>query len=82
MTINQIPWQRMKNVQRIHRLLYAAGLGPIIGKIILLLTHTGRKSGKRYVTPLQYEQMDGAFYVGSARGQQADWVQNVLSNHY
>ena len=41
MTLDKF-WNRMKNIQRIHRLLYAVGLGPIVGKIILLLTTTGR----------------------------------------
>ena len=61
-------WARMKNIQRIHRLLYAAGLGPLVGKIILLLTTTGRKSGLKRITPLQYEEIDGKYYLGSARG--------------
>lgn len=73
-------WQRMKNIQQIHRVLYAIGLGPIVGKIILLLTTTGRKSGKLRVTPLQYEEIDGAYYLGAARGLQADWVRNIQAN--
>jgi hypothetical protein len=44
-------WRRMRNIQKIHRFLYALGLGPLIGKIILLLTTTGRKSGLARVTP-------------------------------
>ena len=73
-------WQRMKNIQQIHRILYTIGLGPIVGKIILLLTTTGRKSGKLWVTPLQYEEIDGAYYLGAARGLQADWVRNIQAN--
>jgi deazaflavin-dependent oxidoreductase (nitroreductase family) len=73
-------WNRMKNVQKIHRFLYAIGLGAIIGKIVLLLTTTGRKSGQKRVTPLQYEQMDGNFYLGSARGTKADWYRNIVAN--
>lgn len=73
-------WQRMKNIRQIHRVLYALGLGPIVGKIILLLTTTGQKSGKPRVTPLQYEEIDGAYYLGAARGLQADWVRNLQAN--
>ena len=73
-------WNRMKNVQKIHRFLYGIGLGAVIGKIILLLTTTGRKSGQKRVTPLQYEQMDGNFYLGSARGTKADWYRNIAAN--
>ena len=73
-------WQRMKNIQKIHRLLYAIGLGPLIGRIILLLTTTGRKSGLKRVTPLQYEEIDGKYYLGAARGLEADWVRNIQAD--
>ena len=73
----QFDWAKMKNIQKIHRVLYAIGLGPLVGKIILLLTTTGRRSGKKRVTPLQYEEIDGLYYLGAARGLQADWVRNI-----
>ena len=73
-------WAKMKNVQKIHRFLYAIGLGPLVGRLILLLTTTGRRSGKRRVTPLQYEMIAGDYYVGAARGLKADWVRNVRSD--
>lgn len=73
-------WRRMKSVQKIHRGLYAVGLGPVIGGLILLLTTTGRRTGVQRVTPLQYEEIDGCYYLGSARGLGADWVRNILAN--
>jgi deazaflavin-dependent oxidoreductase (nitroreductase family) len=60
--------------------LYDLGLGPLIGRFILLLTTIGRKSGLPRTTPLQYEKIDGAYYVGSARGTQADWFRNLIAN--
>jgi deazaflavin-dependent oxidoreductase (nitroreductase family) len=48
--------------------------------LVLVLTTTGRKSGLPRQTPLQYEEIEGAYYVGSARGQQADWYRNILTN--
>ena len=72
-------WAKMKNVQKIHRVLYALGLGPLVGKLVLLLTTTGRRSGKKRVTPLQYEEIDGLYYLGAARGLKADWVRNIQS---
>lgn len=71
-------WTRIRKVQRIHQRLYASGMGWLVGWIILLLEHNGRKSGKRYATPLQYEKMDGLFYVGAGRGTKADWYRNIL----
>ncbi len=62
------------------RALYAIGLGPLVGRLVLLLTTTGRKTGLPRVTPLQYEEIDGAIYLGSSRGQKADWFRNILAN--
>ena len=75
-----IDWTKMKHIQKLHRVLYAIGLGPVIGKIILLLITTGRKSGLKRVTPLQYEEIDGKYYLGAARGLKADWVRNIQAN--
>ena len=57
---------------------YRRGIGP--AKVVLLLTTIGRKSGIPRVTPLQYEEVDGLYYLGSARGTQADWYRNILMN--
>jgi deazaflavin-dependent oxidoreductase (nitroreductase family) len=75
-----LDWTKMKNIQKIHRVLYAIGLGPLIGRIILLLTTTGRRSGMKRVTPLQYEMIGNEYYLGSARGTKSDWVRNIQSN--
>lgn len=73
-------WTKMKHIQQIHRVLYAVGLGPVIGGFILLLTTTGRKSGKLRVTPLQYEKIGADYYLGAARGLNADWVRNLQAD--
>jgi deazaflavin-dependent oxidoreductase (nitroreductase family) len=53
---------------------YQKGFGPT--RVVMLLTTIGRKSGLPRVTPLQYEEIDGAYYLGSARGAHADWFRN------
>jgi len=65
---------------RFIKLLYSIGFGPLIGKMILLLKTKGRKTGLPRVTPLQYEEIKGAYYVGSMRGTKADWFRNVIAN--
>jgi deazaflavin-dependent oxidoreductase (nitroreductase family) len=50
------------------------------GQLVLLLTTSGRKTGADHLTPLQYELVGEAYYVGSARGRSADWYCNILSN--
>lgn len=62
------------------QIAYAAGLGPLIGRFVLLLTTTGRTSGKPRVVPLQYEEIDGKFFLGSLRGERADWVRNIRAD--
>ena len=57
---------------------YRRGFGPT--RFVLLLTTIGRKTGQPRVTPLQFEEVDGAFYIASARGQRADWFKNILKN--
>jgi hypothetical protein len=32
------------------------------------------------VTPLQYDEIDEIFYVGSARGDKSDWYRNILAD--
>ena len=73
-------WTKVKNLQKSHRMLYAIGLGPLIGRFILLLTTTGRRSGMKRVTPLQYEKIGEDYYLGAARGLKADWVRNIQNN--
>ena len=55
---------------------YRRGFGPT--KMVLLLTTIGRKSGLQRITPLQFENIDGMIYLGSARGQESDWFKNIL----
>jgi deazaflavin-dependent oxidoreductase (nitroreductase family) len=62
------------------RLIYRLGLGGLIGHTVLLLITTGRRTGLQRTTPLQYEEIDGAFYLGSARGTSADWYRNIVAN--
>lgn len=62
------------------RIAYALGLGPVVGRFVLLLTTVGRKTGQRRVTPLTFQQVGGTILVASARGPSADWYRNILAN--
>lgn len=78
MSRTQTIYHRMKalNAQMVSN--YRHGIGPT--RVVLLLTTKGRKSGLPRVTPLQFEVVTGAYYVASARGQEADWFKNILAN--
>jgi len=62
------------------RAAYALGLGPLIGRFVLLLTTYGRRTGRPRVTPLLYERLGDTYRVASARGPLADWLRNVKAN--
>jgi deazaflavin-dependent oxidoreductase (nitroreductase family) len=75
-----LPKPVIKLIRYPPQIFYALGLGPLLGKFVLLLTTTGRTTGKARVTPLQYEEIDGKIYLGSSFGKKADWVKNILKN--
>jgi deazaflavin-dependent oxidoreductase (nitroreductase family) len=61
--------------------LYRLGLGGLLGKRALMLTHTGRISGltRRVVLEVvRHEPSSNTFYIASGWGEKADWLQNVL----
>jgi deazaflavin-dependent oxidoreductase (nitroreductase family) len=60
---------------------YKIGL-PVFGKYILLLTTTGRKSGKKRHTPLEYrlEKSTGNIVIMAGWGGHTDWRRNLDAN--
>jgi deazaflavin-dependent oxidoreductase (nitroreductase family) len=61
--------------------LYRMRLLPLIGfgRIFVLLSTRGRKTGKKRFTPLEYHRIDGVIHVFSSRGEKADWYRNMLA---
>lgn len=54
--------------------------GPMEGAPILLLTTTGRNSGKAHTTPVGFVHADGQLVVAAANGgsdHNPDWYQNI-----
>lgn len=70
-----------KRLFKVPMLFYRAGL-PCMGNFILLLTTTGRKTGKPRYTPLEYHPEDGSgyFIVMAGWGGNTDWKKNILAN--
>jgi len=60
--------------------LYRRVLYRVAGGVVLLLTTTGRKSGREHTVGLQYELIDGCYYVSAADGDKADWLRNIRVN--
>lgn len=60
--------------------LWRLGLGPVVGHLILLATHTGRKSGLPRRTMLEYYTLNGRKYVVAAFGEKAQWYLNLKAD--
>jgi deazaflavin-dependent oxidoreductase (nitroreductase family) len=59
--------------------LYRLGLGPLMGRRVMLLTHLGRVSGQRRQAVIEVVEHDERGWVAaSGFGPRADWYQNVL----
>jgi deazaflavin-dependent oxidoreductase (nitroreductase family) len=64
--------------------LYGWGLGFLLGKRFVLLTHIGRRSGLRHQTLLEvveYRPTGPEVVVMSGFGRTADWLRNIETNH-
>jgi deazaflavin-dependent oxidoreductase (nitroreductase family) len=44
-----------------------------------VVAHTGRKSGRRYETPVNVFARDDGFVIALTYGRESDWVKNVLA---
>jgi deazaflavin-dependent oxidoreductase (nitroreductase family) len=71
-------WRLIGKMNR--RMIANYGKNPRLGRFILLLTTCGCKTGRLRVTPVQYVEEDGIFYVGAGRGAEADWFRNLCAN--
>ncbi len=76
------PGPVFKWVFKIPVLYYRLGLGGMLGKRFLLLTSTGRKTGKPRHTPLEYTYnlQDDCYRVAPGWGGNTDWYKNIRKN--
>jgi deazaflavin-dependent oxidoreductase (nitroreductase family) len=69
-----------RKLLRAPALLYRWNLGWLLGRRFLLLTHVGRRSGRRRETVLEViarRPADGEFMVLAALGRRAQWYRNL-----
>lgn len=76
--------QIFKYGNRFMVLLWRLGLGNIGNQPetsqVMVLVHTGRKSGLERYTPVNYAMVDGDIYCTAAFGERADWYRNLLAS--
>jgi deazaflavin-dependent oxidoreductase (nitroreductase family) len=75
----EIEFFRMLN--RVAEPMVRAGLGSprIVPGGLLVLEHTGRKSGRRIRTPLAATRIQRHVIIGTFRGDRSQWVRNLAA---
>ena len=78
----ETPGPVFKWLFRIPILQYKVGLGWLTGKYILLLTTTGRKTGRLRHTPLEYvyDKENDRYRIAAGWGGKTDWYRNIRAN--
>ncbi len=75
-----------KSLNRFMLWMWRLGFAPLFGMWpdgwgqIMVITHTGRKSGKKYQTPVNFARVDDNIYCVAAFGEKAHWYQNMLAH--
>ncbi len=53
---------------------------PSVGGRIMVIRHRGRKSGKEYLTPVNYAIVQNEIYCMAGFGPGTDWYRNIMAN--
>jgi deazaflavin-dependent oxidoreductase (nitroreductase family) len=74
-----------KAFNRFMVLLFRLGLGSWgngtkFGGSVMVIKHTGRKTGLTRLTPVNYATVDGDIYCTAAFGRAADWYLNIIAD--
>ena len=72
------PSRAAQRLMRVPPVLYRIGLARQAGKRFLLLTTTGRRSGRPHTCALNYVRDKDEVYVFAGRGPRADWYRNAM----
>lgn len=75
-----------KQFNRFMMLMWRLGLGrwvnawPEVGGRIMVINHTGRKTGIKRQTPVNYTTADREIYCTAGFGSKSDWYRNIMAN--
>ena len=78
--------QGFRYFNRFMLLMWRLGMGPLLnmGPAIagryMVITHTGRKSGLKRRTPVNYALVDDEVYCTAGYGSGSDWYRNIIAN--
>ncbi len=71
-------WQKL--AFRAPMLLWRMGLGPIVGRLIMVITTTGNKSKLPRHNMAEYYTLEGRKYTVCAYGEKAAWYKNIKAD--
>ncbi len=78
--------QNFKYLNRFMLMVWRLGLGgwlncwPEVGGRIMVITHTGRKTGRTLRSPVNYASVDGEIYCVAGFGKISDWYRNLMAH--
>ena len=78
--------QMFKQMNKFMLLMWRLGLGswlnfwPDVGGRIMVITHTGRKTGLKRRTPVNYALVEGELYCTAGFGPMSDWYRNLKAH--
>jgi deazaflavin-dependent oxidoreductase (nitroreductase family) len=67
-------------IWRAPMITYRLGLGPIVGRVLMILSTTGRKSGLPRRAMIEYHRLDGKKYIAAGFGPETQWYKNIQSD--
>jgi deazaflavin-dependent oxidoreductase (nitroreductase family) len=74
-----IDQKRRANKRFNNRLVMSIGRAGKPHSLFALVEHTGRKSGRQYITPVRLVQHGDFFIIPLTYGERADWYRNLLT---
>jgi deazaflavin-dependent oxidoreductase (nitroreductase family) len=80
--VENLPYPKgmMKWIYKTPILLYRLGLGFLVGRLFMVMTTIGRKSGQIRHTAIEFHEFKGRRYVFSGWGTRTDWFRNMAAN--
>jgi len=78
--------QGFKVLNRFMLIMWRLGLGPLLNRgpamagRYMVITHTGRKSGVKRRTPVNYAIVNDEVYCTAGFGSVSDWYRNLIAN--
>lgn len=78
--------QTFKRMNRLVLLQWRLGLGPVMNLwpeglgAYLVIVHTGRKTGKKRFTPVNFAEVKGEVYCTAGFGSESHWYKNIMAN--